>query len=290
LVGVAQGQEIGQLWRNRQDILTTSGNADEISAALNERMNLHTYSAQPPHLLAVAFKGENLGGSDSFSSSKSIPVDPSKKDGTTQYTVMAGDTLSGIANKFNLHSGSIVLANAGLDNTEVLQIGQILSIPAQDVDDASLMKEMETRKKKLAAVTQSTTTKTSRSKTQSTVKASGLVRPVSYSYISQYFSKAHPGEDMVAPVYTPIRAAQSGCVTTAAKGWNGGYGNYIILSHGGGFSTLYAHQAYFADGIVPGACVDAGEVIGYVGLTGRTSGAHLHFEARQNGVPINPGF
>ena len=63
----------------------------------------------------------------------------------------------------------------------------------------------------------------------------------------------------------------------------------IHLSHGSGISTLYAHMSKFSSVISQGACVDSGEVIGYVGLTGRTTGAHLHYEYRVSGVPINPG-
>lgn len=85
-----------------------------------------------------------------------------------------------------------------------------------------------------------------------------------------------------------IYAAQSGTVITAFNdgGWHGGYGNYVIIDHGGGLSTLYAHC--YATTVYEGQWVNKGEVIGYVGTTGWSTGNHLHFETRVNGVAQNP--
>ena len=85
-----------------------------------------------------------------------------------------------------------------------------------------------------------------------------------------------------------IYAAQSGTVITAFNdgGWHGGYGNYVIIDHGGGLSTLYAHCR--STTVSVGQWVNKGEVIGYVGTTGWSSGNHLHFETRVNGVAQNP--
>ena len=68
--------------------------------------------------------------------------------------------------------------------------------------------------------------------------------------------------------------------------WTGGYGNYTCISHGGSLSTCYGHQSRF--GTSAGANVSQGQVIGYVGNTGHSFGAHLHFEVRVNGVPAGP--
>ncbi len=85
-----------------------------------------------------------------------------------------------------------------------------------------------------------------------------------------------------------IYAAQSGTVITAYNdgGWHGGYGNYVIIDHGGGLSTLYAHC--YSTTVVEGQWVNKGEVIGYVGTTGWSTGNHLHFETRVNGVARDP--
>lgn len=95
----------------------------------------------------------------------------------------------------------------------------------------------------------------------------------------------HAGEDIGAPSGTPILAADSGMATVIADNGNG-YGNYIMLNHGGGRVTLYAHMSAFA--ISNGATVSQGQVIGYVGSTGNSTGPHLHFEVRVNGATTDP--
>jgi len=116
----------------------------------------------------------------------------------------------------------------------------------------------------------------------------------------------HEGVDLAADLGTPIHAAGDGVVTGAEL--KGGYGNWIEIEHDGvqmppppfgkpqpkpdakpaKISTVYGHLSSFADGIAPGARVRQGEVIGYVGSTGRSTGPHLHFEILQNGHPTNP--
>jgi murein DD-endopeptidase MepM/ murein hydrolase activator NlpD len=94
----------------------------------------------------------------------------------------------------------------------------------------------------------------------------------------------HAGVDFSAPTGTPIRSCRAGKVVIA--GWQGGYGNAVVIDHGGGMGTLYGHQSSIA--VVPGQTVAAGAIIGYVGSTGRSTGPHLHFEVRLGGTPVNP--
>ncbi len=96
--------------------------------------------------------------------------------------------------------------------------------------------------------------------------------------------KLHAGIDFGAPTGTPIYAADDGRVLSA--GVRGGYGNATVIEHGGGLATLYAHQSRFA--VRAGQTVSRGEVIGYVGSTGYSTGPHLHFETRVNGTPVDP--
>ena len=98
------------------------------------------------------------------------------------------------------------------------------------------------------------------------------------------WGRLHAGIDIAAPEGTPIRAADDGTVILA--GWTGGYGNYTCISHGGAISTCYGHQSRIATSV--GANVSKGQVIGYVGNTGHSFGAHLHFEVRINGNPVDP--
>jgi murein DD-endopeptidase MepM/ murein hydrolase activator NlpD len=99
------------------------------------------------------------------------------------------------------------------------------------------------------------------------------------------FMRMHKGLDIAAPHGTPIRAAMDGVVALAGR--NGGYGNFVKLSHGNGLVTGYGHMSRFA--VRAGERVSRGEIIGYVGSTGMSTGPHLHYELWRNGVPVNPG-
>lgn len=98
------------------------------------------------------------------------------------------------------------------------------------------------------------------------------------------YKSCHTGVDIAAPTGTPIKAAGSGVVIAAR--WSNAYGNMMLIDHGGGLVTMYAHLTSFAVG--NGAGVGSGQVIGYVGSTGWSTGPHLHFEVHVNGIPHNP--
>lgn len=114
-----------------------------------------------------------------------------------------------------------------------------------------------------------------------------LIWPVNAAVTSPFgmrWGRLHAGIDIGAPEGTPIRAADSGRVVIAS--WTGGYGNYTCIQHTSSMSTCYGHQSRYATSV--GANVSQGEVIGYVGNTGHSFGAHLHFEVRINGSPQDP--
>lgn len=121
----------------------------------------------------------------------------------------------------------------------------------------------------------------------------GFIRPVSGPIVSGFGMRYHPilkvnrmhnGVDIAAPHGTPIKATADGEVIFA--GYRRGYGNTVIIDHGGGVATLYAHCSALAVG--EGTVVKQGQVIAYVGATGLATGPHLHFEVRHNGEPVNP--
>ena len=100
------------------------------------------------------------------------------------------------------------------------------------------------------------------------------------------YSKMHKGVDFGAPTGTPIFAAGSGTIDEI--GFKGGYGRYIRIRHNGKLETAYAHMSRFATNLYRGARVTQGQVIGYVGMSGRATGPHLHFEVQMNNQQINP--
>lgn len=100
------------------------------------------------------------------------------------------------------------------------------------------------------------------------------------------YSKMHRGVDFAAPTGTPIYAAGNG--TVAYAGRKGSFGNYIRLRHNGTYETAYAHLNGFARGVRTGKRVEQGQIIGYVGTTGRSTGPHLHYEVHRGGRQVNP--
>jgi murein DD-endopeptidase MepM/ murein hydrolase activator NlpD len=100
------------------------------------------------------------------------------------------------------------------------------------------------------------------------------------------YSRMHRGTDFAAPTGTPILAAGEGTIVRA--GPYSSYGNYVRIRHANGYETAYAHMSRFARGIRAGARVRQGQVIGYVGTTGRSTGPHLHYEVLRRGQQINP--
>lgn len=130
-----------------------------------------------------------------------------------------------------------------------------------------------------------------RLKVPGVVISSGLMWPVPGKISSGYGKRGrrfHWGIDIPAPRGTPIRAASDGLVLASAdrvKGYSG-YGRIVIIEHGRGIRTLYAHNS--KNHVKAGTCIKAGEVLGRVGATGRATGNHLHFEVRKDGRPVNP--
>lgn len=104
-----------------------------------------------------------------------------------------------------------------------------------------------------------------------------------YTYVSRWMSSFHKGADICAAYGTPIYASDSGVVVTA--GFHYSYGNYVVIDHGNGWTTLYGHMS--ALGCSSGQAVERGEVIGYVGSTGNSTGNHCHFEMHHNGTLVS---
>jgi len=186
------------------------------------------------------------------------------------HKIVRGDNLSAIAKKYQSDVDKIIEFNK-LASVSDIKIGQELIIP-----DGVLPRATATQVARQTRVINTSVT----GKAEVINTGTKLLWPTSAKRISQYYSWRHSGLDIAGPVGTPIYAAEDGVVETA--GWNrGGYGYYIIINHGNGIRTLYAHASKLY--VVSGQKVTRGQTIMAMGSTGRSTGSHLHFEVRANG-------
>ena len=161
-------------------------------------------------------------------------------------------------------------------------------VRASERDAVSEAQALEAVSAQLAAQIQAAQrASTSSAPSDATPSSSGLIWPVNGPVTSPFgmrWGRMHTGIDIGVPYGTPIHASAS--VTVIYAGWMGGYGNLVVIDHGRGLATAYAHQSRIA--VSNGQSVSQGEVIGYVGCTGHCFGPHLHFEVRVNGQPVDP--
>lgn len=199
------------------------------------------------------------------------------------HTVSSGQTLGQIASLYGVEANSIMTTN-GIANANQLRIGAKLIIPggnkiiAQTSTSGRIGKEVNRNLGSIKKLIPGPS---------SAIIPSGdrMVWPTVGHRITQYYSWRHSGLDVANKTGTAIYAADAGTVTVA--GWNGGgYGNQIVISHGGGRQTRYAHLSAFS--VNSGQKVTKGQYIGAMGSTGRSTGPHLHFEVLISGRHYNP--
>ncbi len=193
------------------------------------------------------------------------------RPGKLRYKVKSGDTLWEIARAYNTRMVNIMAVNEEVSPDAALKLGLELVLP--DDADPTGTKTLTQPQATVKATGSSTKT------------ASGKIKmPVTSYRLTQGFSAKHPGIDLGMPVGTPIYATDAGTISVAdATGYNGGYGKTIKISHAGGFSSRYGHLSRIVSGLSVGDAVKKGELIGYSGNTGRSTGPHLHFEYRAPG-------
>lgn len=163
----------------------------------------------------------------------------------------------------------------------------LAAVRSRGGDAAEDLERLERASARLAAQIQATSSSSSPAAPAAAPSAAGFIWPVSGPITSGYgqrWGRLHAGVDIAAGFGTTIRAAASGTVTYS--GWLGGYGNLVVVDHGGGISTAYAHQQRIYASV--GQAVSQGEALGEVGSTGNSSGPHLHFEVRVNGNAVDP--
>ena len=188
-------------------------------------------------------------------------------------SIAKGDTLKSLAKKYNADADDIAQFN-GLDPADPLEIGSTIIIPGGEIIMPAAPRSLP-----LPAI-------------RNPYQGSGgsanpgyYDNPVLGGTITQGIHGLN-AVDIGAARDTPVRAAADGIVIVARGNgaWNGGYGNYVVITHNNGTQTLYSHMRSIIT--APGQSVSSGQVIGYVGATGRSTGSHLHFEVRGAANPF----
>ncbi len=196
------------------------------------------------------------------------------------HKVARGDTIGKIASKYQAKAEDIISANNLQQNGADIVIGEELIIPGGIKPTVYTSPVTSNNSyKPLSNVT-------APAPSVETPAGSGYLWPAGVRRITQYYGWRHTGLDIAGPVGTPLYASKAGTVKISQCGWNGGYGCYIILDHGGGVQTLYGHASQLYVSV--GDQVAQGQTIAAMGSTGRSTGPHIHFEVRINGARLNP--
>jgi murein DD-endopeptidase MepM/ murein hydrolase activator NlpD len=201
------------------------------------------------------------------------------------YQWQEGDTIEAIASEFEAKPEDILTFpgnNLDLTNPQI-QVGQSVMVPGGHREFKQWVIPTIARGK-------SGTAKVGNSSCSGGAYGSGgFIWPAINHFLSgnDYWS-GHLGIDIAGAEGSSVLAADSGVVTLASGGWNGGYGNVVMIDHGNGYATLYGHLSQINVSICQS--VGQGQTIGAIGNTGNSFGAHLHFEVRQNGGFVNPWY
>jgi murein DD-endopeptidase MepM/ murein hydrolase activator NlpD len=229
----------------------------------------------------------NLGKSSILKVGQTLVIPP--VDGVT-HTVKSSESLAKVATTYDIKEELIVKQN-GLDGVTIAAGDQIfipggkqLAPPAPVFATSSYRSD--------TAVRTATTTRVALEGTTATPTVGKFIVYPTRGRITQGYHSWHRAVDIADSSKPPIWAAAGGTVVKASAGtWGGGYGNHVIIDHGNGTQTLYAHLDYLT--VSNGQYVTQGEVIGRMGNTGRVygrTGIHLHFEVRENGIKQVPSY
>ncbi|MDM8528407.1 LysM peptidoglycan-binding domain-containing M23 family metallopeptidase [Anaerolineales bacterium HSG24] len=286
-------------------------------------------SSEPEPVEALTLPSQLAPSSNGIFSRRAVPhiIAPSiPREEIAQYVIGAGDTVYGIAYKFNLAPETVLWANPVLeDNPHWLQVGQsinilpfdgiyhqvggsdtiegiaaaykadpeaIISSPLNEIDAENPIVQIGqwvvvpggSKPFVPPPVLSVVNYGISAAPDGAPIGTGNISWPVS-GRISQGYFGYHPALDIEGPIGTPVLAIDSGFV--AAAGWDDtGYGYHVVIDHGNGLQSLYAHlQSYYLN---PGDTLSKGQAIGEIGMTGRTNGPHLHLEIRQGTIQLNP--
>ena len=208
------------------------------------------------------------------------------------YTVKSGDTLKGIAKKYGGdhvdETYADILSYNDLNDSTQLKTGDTIIIPSAEISSSDIGKITPTANSKINPRSLSVDEPLldniknwpSYPSCNSPTAGCYYLRPIVGGHISQKLH-GHNAVDLAAPVGTHIVASADGTVIISRinGGWNGGYGNFVVISHSNGSQTLYAHMET-KQVVTAGEHVKQGQLVGYIGMTGHTTGPHIHFEIR----------
>ena len=205
------------------------------------------------------------------------PVPPARP-ATATHTVVEGDTLWELASAARLSVAQLAAAN-GLSEDATLRLGQVLRVPAPGA--APVVARVPASAPAPSAPRQALA-----APVQLRWPASGMITSRFGWRIQPIFRRPefHTGLDIATRWGSPVLAARDGVVRFV--GWQSGYGQMVIVEHGGGLETSYSHLSSAA--VRPGEPVEAGQLLGRIGSTGWSTGPHLLFEVRWHGVPVDP--
>lgn len=195
------------------------------------------------------------------------------------HTVKSGDTLESVAKKYTADAQAILdFPFNDIPDDFKLKQGQVLIIPDGTPPETPAAPKPRIQPQYLAQGPSSPSF--------AAPGGGNFVWPTTTSGISQYFAWYHPGLDLPNRAAPPIVASDGGTVIVAGWPDNYGYGNRVVVDHGNGYQTLYAHMSNIY--VSTGERVSRGQSIGQMGSTGRSTGTHLHFEIRFKGIAVNP--
>lgn len=221
----------------------------------------------------------NLGVRSIIRPGDSLQIPPTTG---VMHAVKRGDTIKKIALLYEAKEDDIVGFNKLKADSSDLKAGEIIMVPDGTKPESRVVATVKRTTGTIGKVAVPPSSRQS-------AGASGYIWPSGAHLITQYFGYTHHAIDIAGPFATPTYAAKGGTVEKAQCGWNNGYGCEIIIDHGGGIKTLYAHSSKLL--VSPGERVEQGQTIALMGNTGNVrgiTGIHLHFEVIVGGVRVNP--
>jgi murein DD-endopeptidase MepM/ murein hydrolase activator NlpD len=287
---------------------------------------LQSTTASAPSRLFTTELGQEAGNFDSLQRiALPFTIVPERPRETLEtYTVQSGDTILGIAAKYGLQPETILWANPEIernpdrisigDQVKILPLNGVLHVVKAGDTLSSLAAKYKVTTEAIAGykgnllndisaalvvgdevivpggqkqiVAQQIVTSYNGPVPASAAKGSGAFLWPTGGSITQKYWSGHAAIDIGSWTGAPVKAADGGYVVEAGRGWSSGYGNHVVIDHGNGFRTLYAHlNSIF---VSPGESVSKGTQLGTVGNTGNSTGPHLHFEVLYQGVRRNP--